>query len=718
MKHIVFIFFISISFAALAQQKQITLEDLYKKGTFRGENIYPDFGKKNDSVNINTKELTLKNGKSIGEPDDVIVFEKNASLAIIKVQTEPIYRHSSKSIVYFYNKNSKKLIQLADDKILHPEFSPDGTKIAYVKNNNLYLYDISLNKTKAITNDGKWNYIINGNCDWVYEEEFEFAKAYQWSPKGNYIAYYRFDETNVKEYTFTEFDNNYNHQYSYKYPKAGEDNSKIEIHIYNVNTGKNTSAGFEQGDIYIPRIKWGTLDNQLIVYWLNRHQNDLKLLLTDPDSGKYNLMYEEKNKYYVEINDDWRFLKDANHFIFTSEMNGYKNLYRYSIDGKQKTAITHSKYDIDEISKIDEVNSLVYYTAAYPRPMDRTLFVTDFEGKKTYQLTTDTGFHHIIFNDAGTQFYDYYSTINTPQKVTLNNISNNNNQIVATVDKSLGDNNKLMALLKDYNLGKVEFIKFTNDNGDEINGWMLKPAHFDSSKKYPVLFCNYGGPGSQQVVNHYGATSMWHQLLAQKGFIIVSFDNTGTGFRGEAFKKKTYLQLGKYEIQDQIDAAKWLSHFSYIDKNHIGHWGWSFGGFMSSLAITKGSDVFAAAIAVAPVTNWRYYDNIYTERYMHTPNENAQGYDNNSPINFTNKIKGKYLLIHGTADDNVHFQNSTQMVTALIKNDIPFESAYYPNKNHSISGYSDNTTLHLWTKMTNWILQNLGNEVTDKTMLK
>lgn len=485
-----------------------------------------------------------------------------------------------------------------------------------------------------------------------------------------------------------------------------------------MSTGKDVKAKFEQGDIYVPRIKWGTKNDQLIVYWMNRHQNELKLLLTDVSTGASKPVYEEKNKYYLEINDDWWFLNDGKNFVFTSEMNGYRNLYLYSFDGKNKTAITNAKYDVTDVNGVDENNRLIYYTAAYPTPMDRTAFVTDFSGKNTTQLTDGAGYHNINFNNDYTQFYDKASTINTPEKVTLNRISKKGNAISVKEEAIIAENIKLRSLRQEYKLGNAELIKLPNGKGDMINGWMLKPAKFDAAKKYPVLFCNYGGPGSQQVTNRYGSAGMWHQLLAQKGFIIVSFDNTGTGNRGEDFKKKTYLQLGKYEIEDQIAAAKWLAKQPYVDAAHIGHWGWSYGGFMSSLAITKGADVFSAAIAVAPVTNWRFYDNIYTERYMRTPKENASGYDDNSPINFTDKIKGKYLIIHGTADDNVHFQNATQMVTAMVKSNVPFESAYYPNKNHGIGGTADNTTIHLWTKMTNWVLQNLGNENTDKAILE
>ena len=599
-----------------------------------------------------------------------------------------------------------------EGKVLHATFSPDGSKVAFVKDNNLYLYDIATATSKAITTDGKWNFIINGNCDWVYEEEFEFTQAYQWSPKGTYIAYYRFDESNVKEYNLTIYDNQYNKDYRYKYPKAGDDNSKVEIHIYNVATGQDVKAQYEQGDIYIPRIKWTLDDNSLVVFWMNRHQDNLKLLLTNAQTGVANQLYEEKNKYYVEINDDWWFLKDGKNFLFTSEMNGFRHLYLYSLDGKTKTQLTKGNFEITDVNGVDEKNKIIYYTIAWPTPMDRTVFATDFSGSKPQQLTTGTGWHRIVFNDAFTQFYDYFSDLNTPQTVRSYDIAKNKKkEIVVKQGKVVNDNSKLRSKMEEYALGKAEFIRVPNSKGDTLNGWILKPVNFESNKKYPVLFCNYGGPGSQQVANRFGTVSFWQQMLAEKGYIVVSVDNTGTGFRGEEFKKKTYLQLGKLEIEDQIDAAKYLGTLSYVDKDNIGHWGWSYGGFMSSLAITKGADVFKAAIAVAPVTSWRFYDNIYTERYMRTPKENQKGYDENAPLNYVDKIKGKFLIIHGTADDNVHFQNSVQMIEAMVQKNINFESAYYPNKNHGIFG--GNTTYHLWSKMTNWLYQNLSNSNTD-----
>ncbi|MGQ0740359.1 MAG: DPP IV N-terminal domain-containing protein [Bacteroidota bacterium] len=708
-----FLLFFLLPLLATAQKKSITLEDIYKNRTFQGESVRADFGKVSTDPEIDVEKLKDENGKYFPRNTDIIFSSSYPNTVLLRKEVEQIYRRSSKSFVYLYDAVSKKLTKLADEKVLHPTLSPDGSKIAFVKSNNLVLYDIATSSSRNITTDGKWNYIINGNCDWVYEEEFEFTRAYEWSPKGNYIAFYRFDETNVKEYNMTMYDNTHNKDYRYKYPKAGDDNSKVDILIYNVGSNQTAIAQYEQGDIYIPRIKWTQDENTLIVYWMNRHQSDLKLLATNAQTGASNLLYQEKNKYFVEINDDWWWLKDGKNYLFTSEMSGFRHLYLYSLDGKMKTQLTKGNYEVTDVNGVDEINQRIYFTMAYPSPMDRNLFVTDFMGKKTTALTNGEGWNRVQFNDDFTQFFCFRSDINTPQIVTHNEIVvDKKKNISASLIKVVNESAKQKGKIDEYGYGKAEFIKVPNSKGDTLNGWMLKPAGFDPAKKYPVLFCNYGGPGSQQVGNRFGAISAWHQLLVQKGFIVVSVDNTGTGFRGEEFKKKTYLQLGKFEIEDQIDAAKWISKMSFVDGNNIGHWGWSYGGFMSALAITKGNEVFSAAVSVAPVTSWRYYDNIYTERYMRTPQENAGGYDDNSPINFTDRIKGKYLIIHGTADDNVHFQNATQMITALVKSNIDFESAYYPNKNHGIGGQVDNTTFHLWSKMTNWILENMGNENT------
>ena len=701
MRNLLFVVFF-LPLLTLAQKKQLTLEEIFKKPVFYGERTSTN-GEQTTPL-FNAADIKDETGKTLDTHD----YEADADGKRILFFNgrEPIYRRSTKSTVYLYDVASKKTTRLNEGKILHPTFSPDGSKMAYVFENNLYLFDVASGNTTPVTTDGKWNYIINGNADWVYEEEFEFSRAFQWSPSGAYLAYYRFDESAVKEFNMTIYDDKYNQDYRFKYPKAGEANSKVEIHIYNVATAQDIKAQFDTGDIYIPRIKWMKAQDELVVFWMNRLQNELKLLRTNPATGAARLLYEEKNKWYVEINDDWQFLKDG--YLFSSDMNGFKQLYYYSLDGKKKLQLSKLKYDLAEINAVDEKAGLVYYTLAYPTPMDRNFFVSDLSGKKSAALTTGSGTHSIEMNAGFTGFNDAYSTINTPQTVTRYEMDAS--KMRAVKKEVINENSKLKNTLSEYELSTATFIRVPNNKGDTLNGWMLKPTGFDSLKRYPVLFCNYGGPGSQQVANRFGAASMWHQLLAQHGYIVVSIDNTGTGFRGEEFKKKTYLQLGKLEIEDQIDAAKWLAKLPYVDAKAIGHWGHSYGGFMSSLAITKGADVFSAAIAVAPVTNWRFYDNIYTERYMRTPQENPKGYDENSPVNFTNKIKGKFLLIHGTADDNVHFQNSTQLVTALVKSNVDFETMYYPNKNHGIGGMADNTTYHRWRLVTNWIFDNLTNE--------
>lgn len=715
-----FLLFLLLPFAAFAQNKKITFDDIYKLGTFRPE-LVAGFHSMNDGrfyMEMSDKGL-LRNNFITGQTIDTLIaasdvrdeqgkvlslddVEWNADekKTLIFVDREHIYRRSTKAIVYAYDLQTKKSVKVDEEKILHATYSPDGSKVAFVKTNNLYFKDLASGKTTQITTDGEWNKIINGNADWVYEEEFEFTRAFDWSKNGTYIAYYKFNESKVPEYSMTMYKGLYPTQYTFKYPKAGEPNSTIETHIFNVQTGADVKVDIgSDTDIYIPRIKWTQDDSKLGVAWMNRLQNHLKWLSADASTGSTTTFYDETNKYYVEVNDDLSFLNDGKHFITTSEKDGYKQIYLYNMDGTLASQLTKGKYDIDNILGIDEKKKTVYYRAAFNTPMDRQLFAVSYDKSSApMQITKGAGTHNVDMNSDYTYYVDNFSDINTPPVVAIYDIK-------GKLIKTLKDNKKLRNTIADYSMGKAEFIRVPNTKGDTLNGWMLKPKDFDAQKKYPVLFCNYGGPGSQQVVNRWGAASMWHQYLGQNGYIIVSVDNTGTGFRGEEFKKKTYLQMGKLEIEDQIDAAKYLGTLGYIDKSRIGHWGWSYGGFMSSLAITKGADVFKAAVAVAPVTNWRYYDNIYTERFMRTPQENARGYDDNSPINFTDKIKGKFLIIHGTGDDNVHFQNSVMMVDKMIQNNVQFESAYYPNKTHSISG--GNTTYHIFRRMTDFILKNL-----------
>ena len=704
---------------AIAQNKPITLDDIYRKGTFRTENV-TGFNSLKDGryyTELDNNGNLIKKSFATGETAGILItkgdikdekgnvlelrdfeWSDDESKILIFLNREFIYRRSSKAIVYAYDIATKKSVRMDEGKVMHATYSPDGSKVAFVKDNNLYFKNIEANKTTQITKDGKWNFIINGNCDWVYEEEFGFTQAFQWSPKSDKIAYYRFDETKVPTYAFAVYDSLYPKQYSYKYPKAGEVNSEIEIHIYDTKTTANVKADIgKDKDIYIPRIAWTKNNSKLAITWLNRLQNDMRFLSADATNGKTSVFYQEKNKYYVDV-VNINFLNDGKHYIITSEKDGNHHLYLESLDGKEEKQLTKGKFDIVSVEGIDEKNNKIYFIAAYYSPLTKDFCSVDLDGTHFKLMDERIGAHNIHFNADFTFYTDDYSTITKPDNISVYDI---NGKMIRT----LKDNSKLAKTVAEYGFANAEFIKVPTGKGETLNGWMLKPNNFDATKKYPVLFCNYGGPGSQQVSDRWGVINAWQQMLAQKGYIIVSVDNTGTGFRGEEFKKKTYLQLGKYEIEDQIDAAKYLGTLPYIDPKRIGHWGWSFGGFMSSLAITKGADVFKAAIAVAPVTSWRFYDNIYTERYMRTPQENAKGYDDNSPLNFTDKIKGKFLIIHGTADDNVHYQNSIMMVDKMINNNIEFESGYYPNKNHGIRG--GNTSYHLYNKMTKFILDNL-----------
>jgi dipeptidyl-peptidase-4 len=589
---------------------------------------------------------------------------------------------------------------LDEDKVLHASFSPDGSKVAYVKDNNLYYKDLQTGKVVAVTTDGKRNEIVNGNCDWVYEEEFEFTKAYEWAPDSRHLAFYRFDERQVPEYTMTIYDSLYPTPYKYKYPKAGEPNSIIQIKIYDIASKQTVDADLgSEKDQYIPRIKWTNDPSELCVYRMNRHQNELELLLANANTGATKVIYEEENPYYIEINDNLQFLPDNRSFIFNSERSGYNHFYRWNWKTKKLTALTRGNYDIDQLIGIDTVTRMLYYTAAEASPLERKLYAVDWTGRNKKVLTVEDGTHAITPINGYKYFIDKYSRLDIPPVYFLRDIEGN-------IIRTLEDNHELAATLKNYALGKIKFLKVPGDSGVMLNAWMITPPDFDKSKRYPILMYQYSGPGSQQVADRFPVGDyFWHEMLAEKGYIVFCVDPTGTGFRGEQFKKKTYLQLGNLESNDQIAVAKYLGTLPYVDKQRIGIWGWSYGGFMSSTCILKGSDVFKSAIAIAPVTNWRFYDNIYTERYMRTPQENPDGYDNNAPEKMAGNLKGKFLVVHGTGDDNVHFQNQVMLVNALIKANKEFDSEYYPNRTHGISG--GNTRYHLYRRMTDFILNNL-----------
>jgi dipeptidyl-peptidase-4 len=629
-------------------------------------------------------------------------FSNDETKILLITNRKSIYRHSFTANYWVYDFATKKLQELSENGSQRlASFSPDGKLVAFMRDNNLFIKNLESGTETQFTKDGEYNKIINGAPDWVYEEEFSFNKAYEWSPDGKRIAFIRFDESEVKEFEFTVYGDLYPKQYKYKYPKAGEDNSIVSVLVYDLATAttKTMDIGTET-DIYIPRIKWTENPNVLSIQRLNRLQNKWEILLADADNGSSKVLYSEDNKYYIDITDNLIFLKKDKGFIFTSEMSGYNHIYYYNMQGELVKQLTKGNYDVTEFFGMDEKKGFLYYQAAFSSPLNREIFAVNISSLRRVQLSKHVGTNSAQFSTNFKYYVNTFSDANTPP--------------ITTVNKSTGaqmyvlENNKMLVdKLKEVGYSNKTFFKIKTDDDIELNAWMIKPLDFDSTKRYPVLMYLYGGPGSQTVTNSWGWFNlMWFEMLAQNGYIVVSVDNRGTGARGEEFKKSTYLQLGKLETIDQINANKYLGTLPYVDRTRIGIFGWSYGGYMSTLCMTKGAEYFKTGIAVAPVTNWRYYDNIYTERFMRTPQENADGYDDNSPISHTEKLKGNYLLIHGTADDNVHVQNSMDLITSLLNNNKQFEMQFYPNNDHSIytGRYSH---YHVYRKMTDFLLEKL-----------
>jgi dipeptidyl-peptidase-4 len=703
----------AIAFTSGAQQS-ITLEDIWTKGTFAAKGV-SGFNSMNDGgfytaqdENENIIKFSFATGnavETIVRKDDLNIsnfqytFSKDEKKILFKNGFKQIYRHSYTAKIFVYDVKTKELFQPTQDAVMLAEFSPDGNKLAYVKSNNLFVYDLLTKTEKQITEDGKVNAVINGSTDWVYEEEFGLSKGFYWNNNSTAIAYYRFDESHVKEFGMAMYGTLYPEEYKFKYPKAGEANSVIDIFVFDVASGKKQKMDIgAEKDIYIPRIAWTKNNQVLCIQRMNRLQNKLELLMANSSNGTSNIIYTEENKAYIDL-PNITFLNDGKSFVMNSEKSGWNHLYQYDINGKLIKQLTNGNWEVDKFYGLNEATKTMYISTSEVNSNERYVYALGLDGKNKKQLTTRKGWNNATFNADFTYFLLSHSSINTPPYYAL--CKNSGEEV-----RVLENNKALTERIQNYVISAAEITSYTNAYGEQLNAFTIKPKNFDANKKYPVLMYVYGGPGHQLAVNRWmGSYYFWYQLLADKGYIVVCVDGRGTGFKGEAFKKSTYLQLGKYEIEDQIFVAKQLGKLSYVDASRIGIWGWSFGGYMASLGISKGADVFKTAIAVAPVTNWRYYDNIYTERFMRTPQENGKNYDDNSPINHVEKIKGNYLIIHGTADDNVHFQNAVEMVDAMQKKNIKYDSEFYPNKDHGIGG--GRTRLHLFDKITTYILEKL-----------
>lgn len=712
-----------------AQNKTITIADIWKNNTFRTERLQAlhslangkeyavqnfDRNTRIGSVDIYNYETGEKVRTAVSTADieglDYFIsyeFSADEQKVLLSTQLKSIYRRSTLGEYYVYDLVSQKLTKVSDDLIQEPTFSPDGSKIAYGKNNNLYVFDINTNTTGQFTFDGKKNSIINGITDWVYEEEFGFVRAFDWSADGERIAYIRFDETNVPEFSMDVYGNElYQKQQVFKYPKAGEANAKVSIHVYslgealagtNVVNTKQLSLGNVDA-YYIPRIQWTKNPDVLSLQTLNRHQNDLKLVFYNAATNKVTQALRDKDNAYVDVTDDLTFLED-NSFIWTSEKDGWNHIYHHNADGSLKNKVTSGKWEVTSYYGYDPASKRIFYQSTENGSINRGVYAIGLNGKNKTALAVEEGSNSADFSADYTYFINSYSDAATPWRFTLHNASD------GTLLKTIKDNEALKTLYNTYKVSPKEFFTL-NINGENLNSYMIKPLDFDATKKYPVFMYQYSGPGSQSVKNSWGGSNdYWFQMLAQEGYIVVCVDPRGTGLKGRDFKKMTQKELGKYEVIDQIDAAKALGKRDYIDADRIGIWGWSYGGFMASNCLFQGADTFKMAIAVAPVTSWRFYDTIYTERYMQTPQENPTGYDNNSPISHVQKLKGDFLLVHGSADDNVHVQNTTRLVEALVQADKQFDYFNYPDKNHGIFG--GNTRYHLYTMMTNFIKEKL-----------
>ena len=714
---VVFILFIATTITA--QEKKITLDEIWG-GEFRtqGMDVLRSMkdGKHYTVLNYNQNPKGVSIDKYdyatqekvetiLASSNEVPIFSSyefsdDESKIILATQVEPIFRRSRLGVYHVYDVASKEVALISENKIQEPELSPDGSKVAYAFDNNLFVKNLTTGESRQITNDGEYGSIINGITDWVYEEEFAFVQAFVWNSDGTKIAFLRFDETNVPHFSMDVYGTNlYPYQYEFKYPKAGEENAKVSLHLYDVEEG--TTSDIDLGDAYyIPRIKWMNNPNHLSVQTINRHQNHLKLYEVDAANNAVSVLLEEKDNAYVDIHDNLTFLADDS-FIWTSEKDGYNHLYLYDQDGELMNQITKGPWEVTNYYGYDQAEDRIYYQSVENGSINRDVYSISSSGKNKKRLSDKEGTNSAAFSADYTYFINTFSSATKPPVYTLRQAAN------GKVVKKIKDNTSLEQKLSGYEIAPKEFSTISI-NGNDLNMYMIKPVDFDENKEYPLFMYQYSGPGSQQVANRWmGSNDYWHQMLVSQGYIVACVDGRGTGLKGRDFKKVTYMNLVKYETEDQIAAAKKLSELPYIDEDRTGIWGWSFGGHMSTNSLLKGSDTFEMAIAVAPVTSWRFYDTIYTERFMRTPQENPDGYDNESPFNYPELLKGDYLLVHGSGDDNVHVQNSMRMIEALVQADKQFEWAVYPDKNHGI--YGGNTRKHLYQKMTSFVHAKLGN---------
>ena len=727
-KFIVCMFIVGFALPGSAQNqgKKFTLNDFCLNYTFRTQGI-TGLRSLNDGEHYTVLEdrgkklvmYSYKTGKAVetlldlNDPKygDVKMiqdyeFSPDESHILIYTNIQPIYRRSFTADYYVFDFKNRELKPLSEGGSQRlATFSPVGTKIAFVRDNNIFISDLRFGSEIQITFDGKFNEIINGAPDWVYEEEFGFDRALEFSADNTLIAFIRFDESEVPSYSFPVFAGqapridalkDYPGEYTYKYPKAGYPNSKVEVRTYDIKSHVTRTMKLPlDADGYIPRIRFTKDANKLAIMTLNRHQDRFDLYFADPRSTLCKLMLRDESPYYIKENifDNIQFYPE--YFSLLSERDGYSHLYWYSMGGNLIKKVTNGKFEVKDFLGYDEEDGSFYYTSNEESPLRKAVYKIDKKGKKL-KLSQQVGTNTPLFSKSMKYYMNKFSNLNTPMLVTLNDNS-------GKTLKTLITNDGLKQTLSGYAVPQKEFFTFQTTDGVKLNGWMMKPVNFSASKKYPVLMYQYSGPGSQQVLDTWGIS--WETYMASLGYIVVCVDGRGTGGRGEAFEKCTYLKIGVKEAKDQVETALYLGKQPYVDKDRIGIWGWSYGGYMTLMSMSEGTPVFKAGVAVAAPTDWRFYDTIYTERFMRTPKENAEGYKESSAFTRADKLHGNLLLVHGMADDNVHFQNCAEYAEQLVQLGKQFDMQVYTNRNHGI--YGGNTRQHLYTRLTNFFLNNL-----------
>jgi dipeptidyl-peptidase-4 len=627
-------------------------------------------------------------------------WSADESRALVFTNAQRVWRQNTKGIYYVYDVESRSLrpVSTGEGWQMFAKFSPDAGAVAFVRDNDLWISDLETGEERRLTGDGSED-IINGTTDWVYEEELGLRDAFRWSPDGGRIAYWRFDQSPIKPFFMIDELELYSQPVAVRYPKAGTPNSNVEIRVLDVVTGESRRIDTgDEPDAYLARMEWSGAGS-LVVQRLNRHQNRLDVLLIDPAADSSRILVTETDSAWVDVNDDFTWLDGGRRFLWTSERDGWNHIYLYDRDGTLMRQLTSGEWEVAGIEGVDEEAGVVYFTATEQSPLERHLYRIPLDGQGLDRVTRGAGTHEITMSPDARHYVDEWSRAGVPPTTRLHTAD-------GEVVRVLAENEELEQRLAATGVQETEFFEFTTTDGVTLNGWMIRPPSFDETRRYPVVMYVYGGPGSQTVTDAWGGNRyLWHQLLAQEGFIVASIDNRGTGGRGRDFRKVTYLDLGRWETHDQIEGARHLASLPFVDGERIAIWGWSYGGYMTALSMMNG-DVFRAGVSVAPVTDWRLYDTIYTERFMRTPEENPEGYARSSPIENAAELNGRLFLIHGTGDDNVHFQNSTQLTNALQAGGKQFDFLLYANRSHSIAG--GNTQVHLFTAMTDWLDRMLG----------